>query len=118
MLPGGKKLRRKKPKVKRHLGFNIVLDIINPQLKKRFKAPEAKNITEIVPGKHYVFTSRAEGKEFIFRIKKNIVHKAGPLPRSIKWAKLVELERKEHLCPEALLCLVQGIEFDPTARIL
>jgi len=113
-----KKPSKKKSKKKRHLGFNIVLDIINPQLKKRFKASEAKNVTEIEAKKKYLFTATVKKREFIFRIEKNIVSVVGPLPDSTEWLNFVTLEKRGHLCPEALLCAVQNIEFDPSARIL
>lgn len=108
---------KKKSKVTRHHGFSVLYDIIQPQLKKRFKATRPRNVTEIVPG-HFLLVATMDRRDFIFRVFKKIVIEVGLLPPDVEWGVMVGLEKEGNLCPESILCLAQGIKFDPSAKIL
>ena len=110
-------MRKRKKVPQRHYGFDVIKDLIGPQLRLRFKAILPSNVT-ILEEKHVLLVAKVSRVNYIFRLyKTNMLHVVGPLP-PVEWEKIVELEKKGHLCLEALVCLVQGIEFDPKARIL
>ena len=108
-------MKKKKKKPPLHLGFDLVLDLIIPQLKKKFHTKPDQIIK--VKDKHFLIIGKVSGKPFLFRNNVNKVEGIGPLPEKYTDDKLVELEEAGNLCFEALMCMAQDIPFDPSAKM-